>query len=144
MPRNVERMLRTNPEPPFAPLDVLAACIHASMECAQVCTACADACVGEHIPGRLDRCIRLTSDCADLCAATSRILSRQQNADLSLVAMSIELCAAACEATALECDRHATAHPHCHVCAAACRRCHDACRMMMSGGREARMYHLHH
>ena len=36
---------------------------------AQVCTACADACLGEDDVGELTRCIRLDLDCADLCAA---------------------------------------------------------------------------
>src|SRR5882724_9191190 len=56
MQRTVERMLRTSPEPPFAPADPLSACIHACVECAQACTACADACVAEH-DRVLDACI---------------------------------------------------------------------------------------
>ncbi|MBA3818246.1 MAG: four-helix bundle copper-binding protein [Deltaproteobacteria bacterium] len=133
MHRTVERMLRTNPEPPFAPLDALAATIHACMEASQVCSACADACLGERLMGRLEACIRLNLDCADICNTTSRILTRQQNPDLALVAMMIELCAAACEACAHECERHAEHHAHCHVAAAACHRCFDACRSMMTG-----------
>ncbi len=132
MHRTVERMLRTNPEPPFAPADALSACIRACIETAQVCTASADACLGEHLPGRLDACIRLNLDCADICSTASRILSRQQNPDLAIVAMMIELCAAACDACARECDRHAE-HAHCQICAAACHRCFQACRSMMTG-----------
>ena len=132
MQRTVERMLRTNPEMPFAPAEALSRCIHACMEAAQVCTACADACQGEHV-GHLDACIRANLDCADICATASRVLSRQQNPDLTVLAMMIELCAAATEACALECGRHADHYAHCHVTAAACRRCFEACRSMMTG-----------
>ena len=132
MHRTVERMLRTNPELPFAPADALGRCIHACMETAQVCTACADACLGERMSG-LETCIRLNLDCADVCTAACRVLSRQQNPDLALVAMMIELCAVASDACARECERHANRHAHCQVAAAACHRCFDACRAMMSG-----------
>ena len=127
-------MLRTNPEPPFAPMDALGRCIHACMEAAQVCTACADACLGEHVAG-LETCVRLNLDCADICAAASRVLTRQHNPDFTIVAMMLELCATAADACARECERHAERHAHCQVAAAACHRCFDACRGLMSGQR---------
>lgn len=141
MHRTVERMLRTNPEPPFAPPDTLSALIHACIECAQVCTACADACLGEHQPGKLAACIRLNLDCADILTMTSRILTRQQNPDLALVAMTVELCAAACDVCARECDRHAGEYAHCHVAAAACSRCFEACRTLMTGSHTSHLTH---
>jgi hypothetical protein len=131
MQRTVERMLRTNPELPFAPPDALSACIHACVESAQACTACADACVGEH-DRALGRCIRINLDCADVCTAVSRVLSRQLAPDLGVVSMSLQLCAAVCDACAYECRRHAAMHAHCDVCAAACRRCTDACRDLLA------------
>jgi hypothetical protein len=130
MQRTVERMLRTSSELPFAPQDALSACIHACVECAQACTACADACVAEH-DRALGRCIRINLDCADLCTAVSRVLSRQLAPDLGVVSMSLQLCAAVCDACAYECRRHAAMHAHCDVCAAACRRCTDACRDLL-------------
>ena len=141
MHRTVERMLRTNPEPPFAPLDPLSTAIHAAIECAQVCVACTDACVAEHVSyGGLDHCIRMTQDCADICTMTSRVLTRQASPDLALIAMAIELCAYTCEACATECERHAIHHAHCYVCAAACRRCFTACRELMHGRGENTMH----
>ena len=131
MERTVERMLRTSPELPFAPAAALSHCIHACIEAAQVCTACADACTGEHMPG-LEPCIRLNLDCADICTATSRVLTRQQSPDLGVVAMLLELCAAATDACAHECERHAGRHAHCQVAAATCHRCFEACRSMMT------------
>lgn len=141
MHRTVERMLRTNPEPPFAPPDALSALIHACIECAQVCTACADASLGERRPGVLDANIRLSLDCADILTTTSRVLTRQQNPDLALVAMTVELAAAACDVLARECDHHANAYAHCQVTAAACRRCFDAARTLMTGSHTSHMTH---
>ncbi|HEY6174518.1 MAG TPA: four-helix bundle copper-binding protein [Kofleriaceae bacterium] len=131
MQRTVERMLRTHPEPSFAPPDPLSACVHACVECAQACTACADACIAEH-DRELARCIRINLDCADLCTAASRVLSRQLAPDLGVVSMALQLCAAVCDACAYECRRHAESHAHCDVCAAACRRCTDACRDLLA------------
>ena len=140
MQRTVERMLRTSPEAPFASADPLSACIHACVECAQACTACADACVADHA-ANLGRCIRINLDCADLCTTASRILSRQFEPDLAVVSMTLQLCAAVCDACAYECSRHASAHAHCDVCAATCRRCTAACRALLGTTIENRQYH---
>jgi len=140
MQRTVERMLRTSPEPPFAPADPLSACIHACVECAQACTACADACVAEH-ERMLDACIRLNLDCADICGATSRILSRQLDPDPGVISMTLQLCAAVCDACAYECSQHGATHTHCDVCAAACRRCQDACRALLATTVKPRRFH---
>jgi|KBSSwiStaDraftv2_1062776.scaffolds.fasta_scaffold1454172_1 hypothetical protein len=131
MQRTVERMLRTHPEPAFASADPLTACIYACVESAQACTACADACIAEH-DRALARCIRIALDCADLCHAASRVLSRQLAPDLGVVSMTLQLCAAVCDACAYECRRHADTCAHCDVCAAACRRCIDACRGLLA------------
>jgi uncharacterized protein DUF326 len=141
MHRTVERMLRTHPEPPVAPPELLASAIHACIECAQVCTACADACLGNHEPGALDHCMRLDLDCSDICSATARVLSRQLAPDYSVIAMALELCIVACDACAKECEDHGTRHPHCYVCAAACRRCADACRAIRGWPAEGRRLH---
>jgi hypothetical protein len=142
MLRTVERMLKTNPEAMFAPVEIVSESIHACLECAQTCTSCADACSGEQAAHQLDHCIRLTLDTADIAAATARVVTRQKAPDLGLIAMALELCAACCQATALECGRHAPVYAHCQVCAAACHRCADACRAMIAATAEAsRMHH---
>lgn len=69
------QMIETNPSKAIAG-DALIACIEVGFDCAQACTACADACLGEQKPDMLTRCIRLNLDCADLCAATGRIAFR--------------------------------------------------------------------
>jgi hypothetical protein len=130
-------MLRTSPEPPLAPADPLSTCIHACVEAAQACTACADACIAEH-DRALGPCIRLNLDCADLCNAASRILSRQLAPDLGVVSLTLQLCATVCDACAYECSHHAALHPHCGVCAVACRGCMEACRMLLATSVERR------
>ena len=52
-------------------------CVLASLDCASVCTTCADACLSEQEDlQRLVRCIRLNLDCAAICRTTAEVLSR--------------------------------------------------------------------
>src|SRR4029450_13991858 len=52
-------------------------CIDACFDGAQVCTACADACLAEEMVADLVHCIRSDLDCAAICATTGTILSRR-------------------------------------------------------------------
>ena len=129
----VEQMLRTSPNNP--PVDdraltVLAEAIQALFDCAQACTACADACLAEDGVKDLVRCIRLNLHCADLCATTGRILSRQEAPELARAVL--EACALACKLCGDECAGHAQHMEHCRVCAEACRRCEEACRRLLA------------
>jgi Domain of Unknown Function (DUF326) len=112
--------------------DRLSACIAACVECAQACTACADACLSEDMVAELTRCIRTDLDCADVCEATGRVLSRHTGYDANLTRAVLEACAAACAACGDECESHAGMHEHCRVCAQACRRCEQACRDLIA------------
>ncbi|MEO5957680.1 MAG: four-helix bundle copper-binding protein, partial [Opitutaceae bacterium] len=73
-----EMMLRSHPRTEIRNLEFYADALVALRICHEVCTACADACLGEpeHL-GRLHRCIRVDLDCADVCLATARLLVRQ-------------------------------------------------------------------
>ena len=82
---HVQEMLRTHPVQSQVEMSALADCIEACYDCAQTCTTCADACLGEDMVAGLVRCIRLNLDCADVCAATGRLLSRQTAADWTLL-----------------------------------------------------------
>ena len=110
----------------------LAACIAACFECAQACTACADACLAEDMVAEMRACIRNNLDCADVCAATGAILSRQTAGDANVVRTILEACAAACKACGDECAAHADEHQHCAVCAEACRRCEESCTELLA------------
>ena len=100
--------------------------IGAAFDCAQTCTACADACLAEPDVQAVVHCIRLNLDCADVCTTTGRVLARQTEPDLAVVRAQLQACVVACRACGAECRTHAH-HQHCQVCADACRRCEQAC-----------------
>ena len=60
--------------------DKLRTCI----ECAQACTACADACLSEDSVAELTKGIRTCADCADVCDTSGRVLSRHTGYDANL------------------------------------------------------------
>ena len=111
-------------------MKALGACIDACFDCAQTCTACADACLSEDAVAQMTKCVRTNLDCADLCEATGRVLSRHTGYDANLTRAVLQACAQACKACGDECGRH-TKMQHCQVCAEACRRCEQACRQLL-------------
>ena len=82
----------------------------------------------------LSRCIRLNLDCADLCDATGKILSRQTAFEPQMAGAAFRACAEACRLCAQECEKHAQEMnmEHCRVCTEACRRCENACHNLLS------------
>jgi hypothetical protein len=110
---------------------LLAEAAHAAFDCAQTCTACANACLGEPQVQDLVRCIRLNLHCADLCDTTGRLISRQEDPELARAIL--QACALACRLCAEECERHAKEGvQHCRVCAEACRTCEQACGRLIA------------
>lgn len=110
----------------------LAECIEACFECAQTCTACADACLAEDMVAQLTTCIRRNTDCADICATTGNVLSRQTGTDTDVIRAVLEACRVACKSCGDECAEHADHHDHCRICAEACRRCEQACADLLA------------
>ena len=129
----VRDMLEASPSPIGFDGDDLAACIQACIECAQACTACADACLGEDMVGHLLRCITIDLNCADICEATGRVLSRQTAYDPAMTRAALQACRDACRIYAEECEQHASMHEHCRLCGEACRRCEQACSRLLGG-----------
>jgi hypothetical protein len=80
----------------------------------------------------LRRCIRSDLDCADVCEATGRVLSRHTGYDANLTRAVLETCATACRTCGDECEQHAAMHEHCRICAEVCRRCEHACRDLLA------------
>jgi hypothetical protein len=126
MTHHVSAMLDTHPWPGHVDREVLARCIEECFTCAQSCTACADACLSEDGVAELRKCIRLNLDCADVCDATGRVITRQTGYDAPLSRAQLQACREACATCAEECERNAGMHEHCRVCAEACRRCQEA------------------
>jgi hypothetical protein len=99
--------------------------------CAQTCSACADACLEESSVADLRDCIRTDLDCADVCTATARVLSRSGERDEAAVTALLHACVTTCRACAADCRQHADHHDHCRICAEACERCADACQALL-------------
>ncbi|MGI5171403.1 four-helix bundle copper-binding protein [Spirillospora sp. CA-253888] len=112
--------------------DLLADAVRELIECAQACTACADACLSEERVGPMRKCIRTDLDCADICTATGRVLSRHTEYDANITRAQLLACVQACSSCAEECERHADMHDHCRICAESCRRCADACQALLA------------
>jgi hypothetical protein len=128
---HVQDMLKTHPVQSQMDTAALAACIEACFNCAQTCTICADACLGESMVQELVRCISLNLDCADVCGATGRMVSRRTAGEERLWRDQLQACITACEVCGAECERHASMHEHCRVCAEACHNCAEACRRLL-------------
>lgn len=111
---------------------VLAATIEALNDCAQACTGDADADLAEENLADMVRCIRLCLECADVCTATVRVVSRPGECDGKVTRPLLEACIASCRSCGDECERHAQMHEHCRVCAEACQRCEGACRDLLT------------
>jgi hypothetical protein len=126
-----ERMLETHPWQGNVDRKALSRCIEACYECSQSCTSCADACLSEDGLAELRRCIRLNLDCADICDATGRVLTRQTEYDAPTSKAQLQACREVCATCAEECERHATHHEHCRVCAESCRGCEEACAHLL-------------
>ena len=113
---------------PGVDVGVLTDAVLATFDCAQTCTACANACLAEPHVQDLVRCIRHNLHCADLCDTTGRLMSRQENPELARAIL--QACILACRLCAEECARH-TDMEHCRVCAEACRQCELACQNLL-------------
>ncbi|HEX2576836.1 MAG TPA: hypothetical protein VHK88_10850 [Aquihabitans sp.] len=117
-----------HPVPDVEESAVAAEALHA---CAAHCAACADACLAEDTVAELRACIRRDLDCADICAATARVVARQTAGDTSMFSGLLAAAIEACERCAEECETHAAHHEHCRICAEVCRDCAAACRRLM-------------
>ncbi|MDH6463620.1 hypothetical protein M2302_003815 [Micromonospora sp. A200] len=125
-------MLETYPKSINLDRSKLAAAIDALNDCAQACTACADACLSEDMVAELAKCVRTNLDCADICATTARVLSRHTGYDANISRTVLDACAMAWPSCADECAGHADRHEHCRICADACRACERACRDLLA------------
>ena len=128
---NAAAMLQTHPNPMDGDASRLGTAIERLLECASTCTQCADACLSEGNPD-LAKCIRLNLDCADICNAMSRVVSRQTEYDAEVTRPLLEACMAACRSCGEECERHADHMEHCRICAEQCRAGEQSCRTLLA------------
>jgi hypothetical protein len=127
----VREMIDTYPAEINLDRGLIADTVQALVECAETCTACADACLSEQDIVRLRKCVRTDLDCADICEATARVLSRHTGYDANITRAQLQACIQACTSCAEECERHADLHEHCRLCAQACRNCASACQRLL-------------
>ena len=109
----------------------VAAAIDACADSAQACTSCADSSLAEEDVAAMRDCIGLCLNCADVCGATTRVLSRQTRFDNLMTHRLVHACVRACANCAEECERHADHHDHCRICAEVCRACERVCRALL-------------
>lgn len=108
----------------------LDACADACGKCLRECEACSTHCAGLLAAGRKEHAgvQRLCQDCADLCTAAVRLVSRRG----PLMEAACETCARACDLCAAECEKF-SGDRSLEACASACRTCAAACREMLRG-----------
>jgi hypothetical protein len=124
----VKQIISAHPDVKGRVNEALIRCIEECYGCAQTCISCADACVAEQMVTELRQCIRLDLDCADICNATGAVATRRTGSNEQILRQMLEVCAAACKVCGDECERHASKHQHCRICAEVCRSCEQACR----------------
>ncbi|WP_445505074.1 four-helix bundle copper-binding protein [Microvirga sp. G4-2] len=129
---HAHEMVSTHPHVKGKTNDALIRCIEECFDCAQICTSCADACLGEQTVAQLTQCIRLNMDCADICMATGTVATRRTGSNEDVIRHMLSACMTACRLCGEECERHAKMHEHCRVCAEACRRCEQACQLALN------------
>lgn len=99
-------------------------CVEECYACAQLCDRFADACLATRpVP---TQSIRLSLDCAEMCAAAGAIANRRIGKNTAIIKAALEVCAAACRACAAVGERQG-AHELGRECARACRSCEQAC-----------------
>ena len=125
---HAQQMISTHPHVRGSTNDTLIRAIEAAYDCAQICSSCADACLGEDMVKELTQCIRLNLDCADVCYTTGVLATRRTGSNELVIQRMLEVCAEACRLCGDECERHAGHMEHCRICAETCRRCETACR----------------
>jgi hypothetical protein len=134
-----KQLLHAYPRKVDVDADLLAATIDALNDCTEACTADTDADLGDESVATMVACIRLGLDCADVCTATARVTSRPTAYNPRVSQPLLEACVAVCALCGDECERHADTHPHCQLCAQACRRCEQVCRDLLAAtGRGSR------
>lgn len=105
----------------------LAAAIDALRDCEQTSNACAMAMVEA---GGMVVEVHRALDCADVCEAAERVLSRGAAADPRTVAAVVEAGVVACETSAAACGAHADHHTHCRLHSMSAQACAGALRTL--------------
>ena len=91
-------------------------------ECAAACNRCSVICIEGKDVHKMTTCIRLQTDCAQICELAADFLSRNSVHAEHMV----RLCAEICSTCAKECAKHSNKE-HCKICEELCKQCADMC-----------------
>ena len=126
-------MLRTIAAEGTVNVSDLAVALGALLECEPASTSCAMAMISEGEGTAV--AIRRALDCADVCQATLRVLSRASSSDANLLRALTQACIIACQGSSLECGRHAEHHEHCRIHSETAQQAAMALQDLLSGMR---------
>jgi len=129
---HIRQMFDTHPVKPSSDRTKAIECITACYSCAEACNACVDACLAEENAQHMVACIRTNEDCADICLATARIVSRLTHTNKEMVGALLRACILACRISGAECAKHAEMMAHCSICSQACLHCANACEDLLA------------
>src|SRR5215469_6347679 len=101
------QLLDTYPTALNADAAVLAATLDALSDCTEACIADTEADLNEQDLAMMVKCMRLCMNCADVCAATMGVVTRQAEYDAKVTRPLLEACIAICKSCGDECARHA-------------------------------------
>jgi hypothetical protein len=103
-------------------------CARACTDCLRECESCAHHCADLVASGKKDhlRTLGTCADCAEVCTASARVVSRHG----PLAGTICAACSKACDQCAAECEKHSQ-DEHMTRCAKVCRECANACRDMI-------------
>ena len=80
---------------------------------------------------QLRGCISADLDCADICATTARVLSRQAGYDANLTRAMLFVCMNACRSGYIRHYTYTYVHDRCRMLVDACRTAEQACRELL-------------
>ncbi len=104
------------------------ACAEACSECQRICDSCSTHCLNQVAEGNQDHktTVQTCLDCAEICAAAARIVSRGGPFSETIC----RACAEACNRCAESCEQMPD-DQHMAECAKVCRKCEQECREMI-------------
>lgn len=105
-------------------------CAAECADCQQICDSCAAHCLKLVADGKKEhqQTLQTCLDCAEICAAADRIVSRSGPFSDTIC----QACAEACARCAEACEKFPD-DQHMAQCAQECRKCQQACEKMLGG-----------
>ncbi|WP_353893090.1 four-helix bundle copper-binding protein [Proteinivorax hydrogeniformans] len=102
-------------------------CIEILLKCARACEESFDMSLQQpDIRERAD-CLKILTDCAEMCAMTARFMSRNSEFNKELCYLTMDVCQTCAE----ECNRFKDQHSQ--GCAEICLQCIDECKRIVAG-----------